>query len=215
MASTKTVTAENLTALGVERLANLLVGLAEERADIKRRLRLELAGKAGGEAIAAETGKRLTSLKSARSFIDWEKRREFVKELDLLRETITERVAETTPDLALDLMWRFLELAEPILQRVDDSNGTVGGVFHLACGDLGTIAAKARPNPAVMANKIFAAVTSNDYGQYDGLIQMIFPVLGKTGVAHLKARLSEALAKRPKDNQTRHDSHASRLTHAL
>jgi hypothetical protein len=59
--------------------------LADENADTKRRLRLELAGQAGGEIIAAEISKRLTSLKSSRSFIDWQKRRDFVNDLDLQR----------------------------------------------------------------------------------------------------------------------------------
>ncbi len=35
--------------------------LADENADTKPRLRLELAGQAGGEIIAAEISKRLTS----------------------------------------------------------------------------------------------------------------------------------------------------------
>ena len=44
-------------------------------------------------------------------------------------------------------MWRFMDLAEPVLNRVDDSNGSVGDVFRAACEDLGAIAAKAEPSP--------------------------------------------------------------------
>ena len=43
---------------------------------------------------------------------------------------IVDRLAPTRPDLALDLMWRFMDLAEPVIERVDDSNGSVGGVFR-------------------------------------------------------------------------------------
>ena len=43
MASKKTVIADNLAALGAERLATILVELADGDAEIKRRLRLELA----------------------------------------------------------------------------------------------------------------------------------------------------------------------------
>jgi hypothetical protein len=145
MASKKSVNAENLAALGAQRLAAILMDLAEHDAETKRRLRLELAGQAGGEIIAAEISKRLTSLKSARSFVDWHKRRDFVKDLDLQRTMIVDRLAPTRPDLALDLMWRFLDLAEPVLNRVDDSNGTVGDVFRAACNDLGAIASAAKP----------------------------------------------------------------------
>ena len=44
LASKKTVTAENLAALGSDRLVGILVALAKGDADIRRRLRLELAG---------------------------------------------------------------------------------------------------------------------------------------------------------------------------
>jgi hypothetical protein len=67
MASKKTVTPDNLAALGAERLAAILVELAQTDAEIKRRLRLELAAEAGGDSIGAEIGKRITALRSARS----------------------------------------------------------------------------------------------------------------------------------------------------
>jgi hypothetical protein len=92
---------------GTDRLAAILVELADDNADVKRHLRLELAAQMGGDTIAAEIGKRITALRSAGSFLDWQKQREFVKDLDLQRAMIVDRVAETRADLALDLMWRF------------------------------------------------------------------------------------------------------------
>ena len=172
-----------------------LVELADGDAEIKRRLRLELAAEEGGDSIAALIGKRLTALRSARSFIDWQKHREFVRDLDLQRAMIVDRVATTRADLALDLMLRFLDLAEPVINRVDDSNGSVGDVFRLACEDLGTIAVRARPDAAVLADRVFAALLTNDYGVYDGLVPTVLPALGDAGVAQLKSRLSQALAK--------------------
>lgn len=79
VASKKTVAAENLVRLGAERLAGILLELAGEQPAIKRRLRLELAGEAGGEIIAAEISKRITALRSAQSFIDWQRRPDFVR----------------------------------------------------------------------------------------------------------------------------------------
>jgi hypothetical protein len=150
MAPKKTVTVatENLVRLGVERLASILMELASEQPAAKRRLRVELAGEAGGDIVAAEMNKRITALRSARSFIDWQKRPDFVRDLDLTRTTIAEKIAQTRPDLAFDLMWRFMGLTAPVINRVDDSSGTVGGVFRAACEDLGVLAAKARPDSA-------------------------------------------------------------------
>src|SRR3954469_15350267 len=51
--------------------------------------------------------------------------------------------------------------------------------------------------PSCVAERVLAAVTRNDYGVLDNLVRAICPALGETGVAHLKARLTAAQAKRP------------------
>jgi len=215
MASGKTVNLDNLVRLGADRLAAILLGLAGESADVKRRLRLELASEAGSEVIAAEISKRLTAIKAARSFLDWRKRREFVKDLDLQRAMIVERVAGPQPDTALELMWRFLSLAGPVLNRVDDSNGTVGDVFRSACQDLGAIARNAKPDPAVLADRVFAALAGNDWGIYDRLLEAIIPALGPEGIASLKGKLTETLAKQQRGAGMRSWSGGGFLRHAL
>jgi hypothetical protein len=215
MASKKTLNLDNLAALGPERLAAILVDLAAGSAEIRRRLRLELAAQAGGgDAVAAEVGKRLTALRSARSFVDWQKRRDFVKDLDQQRSLIVDRVAQTRPELALDLMWRFMDLAEPVFNRVDDSTGAVGDVFHTACDNLAAIAVMARPDPASLADRVVTALSKNDYGLFDTLVKGIYPALGEAGVARLRARLNEALRSRPRGADKR-DRHADAFRRAL
>ena len=51
MASKKTLTAKNLEALGVKRLAELLIEITTDDPAAKRRLRLELAGREGPSAV--------------------------------------------------------------------------------------------------------------------------------------------------------------------
>jgi hypothetical protein len=65
MASKKTLNLDNLQALGAKRLAEVLLDLAAGDAAVKRRLRLELSAEAGPEAVAADSGKRLTALRQA------------------------------------------------------------------------------------------------------------------------------------------------------
>ena len=59
MAPKQVVDLANLEALGVKRLAEILLELSAEDAAVKRRLRLELRA----EAVAADIGKRLTTLR--------------------------------------------------------------------------------------------------------------------------------------------------------
>jgi hypothetical protein len=117
MAAKKPVNLANLEALGAKRLAEILLELGTEDAGIKRRLRLELSAETGAEAIAADIGRRFTTLRQARSFINGPKHRAFVRDLDLQRQLIVDKVADSRPDLALALP--FMTLAEPVLNRVD------------------------------------------------------------------------------------------------
>ncbi|MEO0829889.1 MAG: DUF6880 family protein, partial [Pseudomonadota bacterium] len=98
------------------------------------------------------------------------------------------------PVTALDLIWRFLDLAGPTYERADDSNGRIGDVFADALGDLETILPAAKPDPETLATEVFTrAIEGNDYGEYDGLINLAAPTLGATGLAQLKAEVEQAL----------------------
>ena len=213
MAPRTTVTADTLVSLGAQRLAGILLDLAGEQPTIKRRLRLELAGQAGGEIIAAEISKRLTALRSARSFIDWQKRPDFVRDLNLTRTMIADRLAETRPDLALDLMWRFMALAEPTLNRVDDSSGSVGEVFRAACDDLGSLGDESQTRSE-------AAGRAGLRGRHEERVWRVRPLglddlpgTGRSGVAALRTRLAAELSSRPaKDG---YDSQAAAIRRAL
>ena len=57
MASKTTLNAKNLQALGVERLADLLIEISTGNAAAKRQLRLELAGQNGPAEVAREVRK--------------------------------------------------------------------------------------------------------------------------------------------------------------
>ncbi|MBL6600762.1 MAG: hypothetical protein ISP41_17885 [Alphaproteobacteria bacterium] len=196
MASKKTLNAKNLEALGAKRLSELLIELSTGNAASKRRLRLELAGTESPDAVAKEVRKRLTTIARSRSFVDWHNRGVFVDDLETQRRAIVEQVAKADPAVALDLMWRFLALANSIFERCDDSSGTVIGLFHSACEELGQIAETAKLDPTTLADRTFEALIDNDYGQYDDLIGVLTPAMGQEGLEHLKQRMI-ALSKEP------------------
>ena len=189
MASKKTLNAGNLEALGAARLAALLMEISEGNAAAKRRLRLELAGTESPGEVAAQIRKRLATIARSRSFIDWQNRRSVVDDLETQRRAIVDQVSTRLPAEALDLMWRFLDLAESIFARCDDSSGAVINVFHSAVADLGMIASSARPRPEELADKAFDALIRNGYGQFDDLVQRLQPALGPVGLEHLKQRM--------------------------
>lgn len=164
MTTRKTLSMKNLEALGAERLAGLLMEIAAGEPAVKRRLRLELAGAASPRELAHEVRKRLAAIARARSFVDWQHQRTLVRDLETQRRVIVERLAQADAREALELMWRFLDLAGPVHERSDDSNGDIGDVFSAACRDLGPLAQAARPEARALADRVFAALNGNGYG---------------------------------------------------
>lgn len=138
-ASLKRVTAENLTNLGAERLAQILVAAADSRPDLKRRLRMELAAEQGADHLAVEIDKRLASLDTSRSKVSWRKRASFVGDLDTLRALIADRLAGLDRAAGLDRMWLFMDLARRLGVRVRDRDGALAAVFDRAADDVGRL----------------------------------------------------------------------------
>ena len=98
--SKNTLNAKNLEALGAERLAELLIEISTGNAAAKRRLRLALAGVQSPGEVAKEVRKQLTTIARSRSFVDWQKRRTLVEDLETQR-AIVDQVAKADPAEAL------------------------------------------------------------------------------------------------------------------
>ncbi len=162
----------------------------------KRRLRLELAGRDSPAAVAAEVRKRLAAIGRARSFVERRHASALARDLDTQRRAVAGPVAGGDPAQGLDTMWRFLSLANPVVDRCDDSDGAVSGVFGNAVEDLGRIAEAAKPEPVALADRILEAITDNRYGQYDYLIRVLAPALGEAGLDRLQEGVI-ALSKQP------------------
>jgi len=153
--ASKALNTANLEALGITRLAELLIEISEGNAPVKRRLRLELASTDSPTAVVDQIRKRIATIARSRSFIDWHNRKSLVDDLEAQRRAIVEQVATRLPTDALDLMWRFVDLAESIFARCDDSSGAVIDVFHSAVADLGVITKLAKPPSKELADKAF------------------------------------------------------------
>jgi hypothetical protein len=159
---TKKVTAENLVGLGAERLAEILVSVAETRADLKRRLRMELAAQQGPGPLTREIDKRLGAFETSRGQITWRQRPAFIRDLDALRDLIVERLAPLDSSAAIDHLWRFMDSARQSERRYRERNGELDAVFQRAATDLGRLLRSVAPGPASAA--LIDSVTKNPSG---------------------------------------------------
>ena len=204
--SKKTLNKTNLEALGVDRLAALLIEVSTGSAHIKRRLRLELSHNLGVSELAHEVRKRLLSLRKATSYVGWRKRKALIKDLDTQATMIVDKIATDNPTIAFDLLWQFIEIAPSIYERVDDSNGDVGEVFRAARARFAGIAQVALLDPIALADRVWTAIQDNGYGEWDGIIALLAPALGASGLARLTANV-EAYAEAPEPKAaTNHDA---------
>lgn len=191
MANKRTLNARNLEALGAPALAELLIEVSGGNAVIQRRLRLALAAADGAAGAAQDVRKRLAAIARATTFVDSRKRRALLADLEAQHRAITSAIGPADPAQAFQLLVRFLELADGVLERSSDTTGAVIGVFEGSLADLGPLATAAGIQPAALAEQVSELISGNGYGQFDGLIPAVAPALGESGLAWLQRWFEE------------------------
>ena len=111
-----------------------------------------------------EVTKRLSAIAKARSFVEWPKIKELRADLELQQRTIAEQVARIDAAEALELMWRFLALANSVLNRCDYSSGVMGDIFRGAVEDLAGWRALWEPAPDIAGGQGLRRVARKSFG---------------------------------------------------
>ncbi|MFM7513085.1 MAG: DUF6880 family protein [Cyanobium sp.] len=184
-----TPTAKQLEALGVERLAELVLELSEGKPAAKRVMRLALAEQQGPAELARQVRQRLATIARAGSLLDDDPRDDLLRELDRVLKSLSGPIVEHDAALALELLWDVLELSQGLIERCDASDGVVRDWFHQACAVLGQVACHAKGSRQALADQVLAAVLSNGCGQFDPIVRDLGPALGPEGLEHLRLRL--------------------------
>ena len=191
MAGRASLNAKNLEALGPARLAELLLQHTEGNAAARRALRLALAEQRGPLEMAQEVRKRLAAVERSSSWLDQKRRDALLADLDRQRQAIAGPIAAHDPDLAVELLWRFLDLASSLQDRCDCSDDAELPLFHQASADLGQVACRAKGSTAALAEQVAAALLENEGGEYDHLIEHLKEALKPAGLEQLR-QLMEA-----------------------
>ena len=186
MAGRASLNAKNLEALGPARLAALLLQHTEGNAAARRALRLALAEQQGPLEMAQEVRKRLAAVERSSSWLDQKRRDALLADLDRQRQAIAGPIAAHDPDLAVELLWRFLDLAKSLADRCDCVDDAELPLFHQASADLGLVACRAKGSTAALAEQVAAALLENDIGQYDHLIEHLKEALKAEGLEQLR-----------------------------
>ncbi len=191
MAAKRTLNAKNLETLGAAALAELLIEVSAGNAVIQRRLRLALAAAGGAEGAAQEVRKRLAAIARSTTFIDSARRKALLADLEAQQQAITGPIARADPALAVELQVRLLELGEGVLDRCSDSTGAVIGVFQRGVDGLASLAGAAGISISGLVELAAELLQENGYGQFEGLIPALAPLLGEAGLRQLEQALLE------------------------
>lgn len=186
MASKRTLNAKNLEALGAPTLAALLIELSSGQAVMQRRLRLALAAADGAAVAAQEVRKRLAAIARSTTFVDARKRKALLADLQAQHQAISGPIAAADPAQAWQLLLRYLELADGVLERSSDGTGALAGAFAEALQDLAPLAVAAGLKPEALVEPVIELIAANGYGQFDDLIPAVAPALGEPGLAFLQ-----------------------------
>jgi hypothetical protein len=194
----RALSVDTLEQLGVRQLAELLMAQAQSDPALARSLRLVLAGTDGASHLAAEVEKRLRTIQRSRGFIEWDKVRPLVRELEGLRETIAGPLAQADPRAAAAQMRLFLELAGSVFERSDDGSGSLGDVFREAGAELGRLwTLLPGRDPVRLAAELLALLDADGYGTTDRLLAASGPALGPDGRVELRRLLQARLDSLP------------------
>jgi hypothetical protein len=202
----RALSAETLEQLGAPRLAEILMAQTKGDPALARLLRLALAG-TDGDRLANEVEKRLRTIQRSKGFIEWDKVKPLVRELDSLRETIAGPLASANPCAAVAQMRLFLDLGEGVLERSDNGSGRLSDVFRQAGAELGRLwGLLPTRDPVALAAEVLTLLDADGYGLTDRLLAAASPALGPEGRAALRRLLQARLVATPRSRNRDDDA---------
>ena len=96
----------------------------------------------------------------------------------------------------------MLELASSIYERCYSGHENLNSTFIEIAKDLGKMPAQAAPDKVSFARRTLERLIANNYGQYDGLITNVAPVLARDGLALLKDQVLKHLQVAPREERS-------------
>ena len=194
MARRATLTQETLVALGVDKLAKLVLDEVQQNAPFKRIITAALAGAKGPGAVSGIIDRRLASLERARGYIEWDKRKAFAADLKATVSTIADELGSADPAAAVERILRFVKGADGVFERVDDSSGYIGGIYQDAAAALPAIAMRIPADDRLhLLDRLVRLLLADEYGFIGEAVEGFISILATEELTSLDLALEQAL----------------------
>ncbi len=190
MAKKPTLSLESLTALGAEKLAQLVLDETEDNAAFRKRANAALVAAKGPEAVAALVDRRLAALEKARAMVAWEKEPALAADLDATASTVIKEVGPLAPALAVRLLLRFIDTHAGLFNRIDDSSGRIQAVYWQALEALpGLVEKMSAAERAALPDRLMSSLAKDTHELAHAAAVAVVPLLPEARLVQWNAAL--------------------------
>jgi hypothetical protein len=198
MAGKAAINQENLTALGAEKLARLVLEASARDSGFKRLVAAALAGAKGPEAVAAVIDRKISALERARGFVEWDRAKTFAADLDMTVKTIVDELGPADPFSAVERLLRFIATHQAVFERIDDSQGRVQDIYETAVDALRPfVAATPVAERERLPDTVMAALGKETHGFLPMVVSAVAADLPAAALARWDAALTARQAAIP------------------
>lgn len=182
----------------VDKLVDMIIGLAEHDATLLRRLDLAAAPSFGDDkTLEARLRKAVNAATRTNGFVDYHAVDSWTANVHSALDAVAALASGDRAAVALRLAEHALEQIDQAIEDIDDSDGESTELLNRACEIHLAAAIAARPEPTSFAAELFAREIEDEYGTFDGAAGMYAEVLGEEGLAAYRRLAEEAWAKLP------------------
>ncbi|MGA0586966.1 DUF6880 family protein [Dyella sp. KRB-257] len=206
-----------LSAQPADTLIELLLDVARRDDRLYQSLLLKAERAGGGRGNVARAFRRaIDEATRIHGFVDWREAGTFAGDMQQVAESIAELLRPDTAALLVELTEYAVERLEKSMEQVDDSDGEVGNIVH-GLGELHLQAClMAMPDPAALAERLFALETTLPFGVWSFDALTYRNVLGAAGLQRYREVAQTAWRKlKPRDAQDAFDSSRFTITRIM
>ena len=187
----------HLNSLNAGALKELILGFAERDPDILRRLALRASLSSGDVgAVTKRLRREIDAATKISGYIDYGKAEAWAARAGEVIDSIGGFLAEGAAKPVIELVDRLMNRLEQAMERIDDSDGWVGGLLTRAAELHLSACRMSGPDPVLLARELYSRELDGDFG-FENAIEAYSDVLGEAGQIEMGRLAAEAWAKIP------------------
>jgi uncharacterized Zn finger protein len=179
-------------------LIEMILNLAEQDPVLFRKLDTAAAVmREDDKTVVARLRKMIDSATRTGSSVDDDEVDDWAAGVDAVLDSTAGLASGARAGLALELAGHAIDRIAGAIEKIDDSDGYCGTLLGRARDIHLAAVREIKPDPVRLARDLFAREIADDYGTFDGAMELYADMLGETGLAEYRRLAAEAWEKIP------------------